>query len=198
VWEKLPQVRCVFALRCSHCPACCRLIRVPLTHTDLKRLLASSRLPTDQVVEWMSPEDIDMSGEPESFVQLSVGRRIMVLRHEAGACVLLSKEGLCTVHPSRPAPCGAYPYAFADEPSERRLLVLPGAPCQLPLDSQSPSGNPPATETIRDAVERVEKELREYWQEVAAWNRRQRRRSSAGRRPQTAEKFLSTLGLDEP
>ena len=71
-------------LRCARCPACCKYVRVPITHCDLLRLVAVKIHPLEQLVEWLSPDEIDMSGEPDSFVELSIGRRLMVLRHEGG------------------------------------------------------------------------------------------------------------------
>jgi Fe-S-cluster containining protein len=162
-------------------------------------------------VEWLGSAQIDMEGEPECFVELEVGRRLMVLRHANGACHLLDADGRCSAYLARPAPCAAYPFAFA-APSDqgigsgltvceddarigvsnsgsRRLTLLADAPCGSHLPSLGVEPEPVWIE----AVASVGSELNEYVRIVESWNRQQRRRRLAGRRARTAEQYLEYL-----
>lgn len=163
-------------------------MRVPLTHHDLRRLTEHAGQAAPRFVEWLAPDEIDMAGEPESFVELDVGRRLMVLRHEAGGCHLLNGDGLCSQYAARPAVCAAYPFALSDATDRdepKRLFVLPDAPCGDSAIEEGPSA--------REAAACVERELVDYVTLVGAWNRRQKRRRLAGHRSQAAAGFLTFL-----
>src|SRR5690606_27050018 len=64
---------------CNGCGDCCRSLRIALTHHDLRRLAAGLGRSPASFVEWLAPDAVDMTGEPGSFVELRVGRRLMVL-----------------------------------------------------------------------------------------------------------------------
>lgn len=161
-----------------------------MTHHDLRRLAASTNHPAAHFVEWLAPDEIDMSGEPESFVDIDLGRRVMVLRHERGACQLLTPEGWCDAYHARPAPCAAYPYALSESTQSgeqpRHLFVLSDAPCGHSALERN-------DDVARAAVACVETELNEYVTLVSQWNRQQRRRRFAGHRPRSAAEFLVHL-----
>lgn len=184
-------------LRCENCPSCCRCVCVPLTTADLGRLVAATGLPGAEIVDWTTPEQIDMTGEPETFVETSRGRVLMVLRHVDGGCRFLSTAGLCSVYEVRPAPCAAYPFASSRKGDRRALEVLSGAPCKLDavLATHLDASCLDAQEVAARAVARVETELNAYIVQIAEWNRRQKRRVLAGHRARTANEFLQFLGF---
>jgi Fe-S-cluster containining protein len=160
-----------------------------LTHHDLHRLAEGIGSEPSSLIEWLAPDDIDMSGEPETFVELSQGRRIMILAHAAGACRLLNHEGRCSQYAARPAACAAYPFASTAESGPQQqphqLMVLPDAPCDgVELGD--------ADETRR-AVSCVETELNDYVGIVSQWNKQQTRRKRVGRRPKSAGEFIAWL-----
>jgi Fe-S-cluster containining protein len=186
--DLLDDPRATVSCTCRTCPSCCKIVRVPVTHRDLERLQRATLQPVEVHVEWLAPEQIDMTGEPESFVELDVGRRLLALRYEHGACHLLTSVGRCSQYLARPAACAAYPYALSDAARDGQphgLFVLQDSPCgDAVID-----GGPMA----RQAVLCVEAELNEYVGLVCQWNRQQRRRRLAGHRPRTAASFLEFL-----
>jgi Fe-S-cluster containining protein len=154
----------------------------------LLRLGRATTRPIESFVEWLTPDEIDMQGEPETFLDLDVGRRLLVLRHEDGACHLLTREGRCSEYAARPSACAAYPYALADTTSphqSRRLYILADSPCGDDWCAGA-SG-------AEQAVQSVEAELSEYVTLVSQWNRRQKRRRLAGHRPQAVAAYLEFL-----
>lgn len=169
------------SFECTRCPECCRTVRVPVTHFDLARLRDVALLRGSSCLEWLAPEAIDMSGEPETFVETRRGRRLLVLRHQSGACCFLSAQGRCLVHGSRPSACAAYPFSL----DNAALVRLPDSPCAAPLPSEPLAA--------MAAAARVDRELSAYVTLVSEWNRRQRRRRMLRKMPERAERFLEYL-----
>jgi Fe-S-cluster containining protein len=115
-----------------------------------------------------------MTGEPQSFVELETGRRLLVLRQADGACSLLGKDERCTAYAARPRDCRAFPFDFdagssgeADNGvARRRLQLLPLSDCDYATDAD----NDPAALAAED--EARWRELGDYEALVARWNRR--------------------------
>lgn len=176
------------AFRCTGCGNCCRSLRVALTAQDLTRLVeATGRLPAE-LVAWLAPDEVDMAGEPESFVELREGRRLMVLAQESAACVLLDADARCRAYAARPRDCRAYPFAFERDEAEarRRLTLLPLEGCDYAEDGAS---DPLAL--AREDDERW-RELAAYQRFVTSWNRKVWHRKRLGKRLPGAAEFLET------
>ena len=133
-----------------------------------------------------------MTGEPESFVELSEGRRLMVLHHRDGACALLGTDNRCSAYATRPRDCRAFPFDFdapISNPSEPRRLgllpLLPASRCDYAVDG----ANDAAAIALEDEARWAE--LRDYQALVARWNRRAWHRRRLHRSPGDAAQFLS-------
>lgn len=185
--------------RCSGCGNCCRDLRVAVTHLDVARLVnATGELP-QALTSWLGPDEVDMSGEPESFVELSVGRRLLVLARKDGACRWLSDSQRCRVYAARPYDCRAYPLSIEpdDQGASARLSLLSLTTC----DEAGPSAvalPEPESETPRGLVAADDarwRELEEYQALVARWNRLARHRRRFGHRARGALEFFEFIGL---
>ena len=174
------------AFRCTSCGACCRSLRVAVTSFDVARLVSGTGRPAAELVAWLAPDEVDMTGEPQSFVELHEGRRLMVLAQHAGACRLLGSDNLCSSYASRPRDCRAFPFDFVPtrHAGVRRLQLLPLSGCDFARDGQQ-------------ALSLIEAEDRARWQElasyqelVARWNRRTWHRRRLGKRVGSAAEFL--------
>jgi Fe-S-cluster containining protein len=182
-------VSSALSFRCTSCGNCCRALRVAITALDVRRLANASGRRAQELVAWLSPDAVDMSGEPESFVELSEGRRLMVLRQDDGACSLLGPDERCRVYAARPRDCRAFPFDFEPAVAEpaagaRRLQLLPLAGCDYADDGV----NDPARLETEDAARW--QELRGYQQLVARWNRRAFHRRRLHKSVGTATAFL--------
>lgn len=173
--------------RCTRCGDCCRAHRVPLTAADLGRLTRFTNEAPETPVEWLAPLEVDMTGEPESFVELSGGRRLAVLAHRKSACRFLDASNGCTVYEARPACCRTFPLERARPAPDgvRRLTLLEHAQCRGAFDAP-----PDAAEHLANLARR-EHELAEYLTIVLDWNRHQRRRRLAGRSVEGPRRFLA-------
>ncbi len=168
---------------CTACGNCCRSVRVPVTDTDVRRLVRATGRRAGELVEMLP---LDMSGEPETTVDLSGGRRVMVLRFSSGGCSLLAEDGLCGAYTARPLPCRSFPLhaTFGRRGGIRRLRLLPLGDCPWERgERQDPH-------QLRALLEQQREELRDYARLVASWNRRQRRRRWLGRAVEDAASFL--------
>ncbi len=155
--------------RCTACGNCCRNLRVAVTGLDVARLTDATGLAPNDLVAWLAPDAVDMTGEPGSFVELEAGRRLMVLRQQDGACQLLGADNRCGASAARPQDCRAFPFDFDPAPSPdaaRRLTLLPLDGCEYASDGHNDAAS-------LDAADRTRwQELYAYQALVARWNRR--------------------------
>lgn len=183
----------LFRFECAPaCGQCCRDFRVAVTDSDVRRL--SSGLGEGESIqphlEWLSGGDVDMSGEPETFVELPEGRRLLVLRHHAGACSLLH-QARCSSYATRPRACRLYPWdvTLGRRGGVRRLELLQDyPPCLGTLEGPRV---PPQHIAEQKRLERFE--LTQYVKTVGVWNRAQWRRRRLGKPLLPGTSFLSQL-----
>lgn len=169
---------------CSGCGRCCRDLRVPLTLADARRLPSSA-------IAWLRPDEVDMTGEPESFVLLPEGRRLLVLAQHDNACVFLTDDG-CSVYERRPSACRMYPFdvSLGRKHGVRRLKLL--APDLCFGDTRGRT-NPTSLANQHLAHEG---ELRAHVADVQAFNRRQLRRQRLGLPLLPAAHFIGSAACD--
>jgi len=182
----MPALPDPLTFRCTGCGNCCRALRAAITVADVARLAAASGRAASELVAWLPPDEVDMAGEPESFVELSAGRRLMVLAQARGACVLLTPDDRCSAYAARPLDCRTFPFDFERAASTSvqdgnvRLTLLPlltperEAGALLSCDYAS-DGEQNARELAELDAWRF-RELAAYQQVVARWNRLARHR----------------------
>lgn len=169
------------------------MVRVAVTHHDLRRLAQGLERPASSFVDWLAPDAVDMTNEPGSFVELREGRRLMVLAQRAGACHLLDADQRCTAYASRPLDCQLYPFDLSRD----------DAGAVVGIARLDPHGCGDEAGPIADVIElgandeRRWRELGEYQGQVARWNRLAGHRRRFRRQPGDAGEFLAFLGLDE-
>lgn len=175
--------------RCTSCGECCRRHRAAVTSFDVARLITATGRAAGELVAWLAPDEVDMTGEPESFVELSDGRRLLVLAQTSGACSLLGTDNLCSVYAARPLDCRAFPFDFEpiqrDGVSVRRLKLLPLSHCDYAHDGQQNLAQIAAEDATRW------QELTRYQTLVAHWNRLARHRRRLHHRLGTGADFLA-------
>lgn len=177
--------------RCTGCGNCCRSLRVAVTAVDVARLARATGAAPSELVHWLAPDEVDMAGEPASFVELREGRRLMVLAHALGACTLLDAGGRCTAYAARPRDCRAYPFDFTSAPV-RRLGLLPLGDCEYAEDGRNDAAELEAEDRARWA------ELASYQAWVAAWNRRAWHRRRLHKSVGDAADFLRCALAEQP
>ena len=161
------------------------------------RLQAGPLAPAE-FTEFLSPDEIEMSGEPESFARLKEGRRVLVLRHSGATqgCVFLRESG-CSVHELRPSSCRTYPYDRPEKDTE--LGLVPDAMCPPEtglLLTLGKRGDTATRDEFIAAVQKRDDELKQHVSVIQRWNLRQRTRLRLGRTPESGAEFLAELGRD--
>lgn len=127
-----------------------------------------------------------MTGEPETFVVLPEGRRLMTLAWQGGGCVLLDGDS-CGVHPARPLSCRLYPFdvALGKRGGIRRLQLLDTTDCPHEWGVTAPERSVAELHTMH------RNELTRFAGLVSEFNQRQRHRARLKKRLLTAGDFLS-------
>jgi Fe-S-cluster containining protein len=177
--------------RCTGCGNCCKDPLLPLTDRDVLRIVQRTGDDPQEFITWVDRNGIDMDDEPEAFVRLRQGKRVMVMRHQGGGCRYLGSDDRCTIYGSRPLGCRIFPFdpTYGKDGKLRRLKLIQATDCQYELDGK----NDPVA--IQELHGRHEGATAAYQVRVAEWNREQARRVRAGRAAQTAREFLSFLGV---
>src|SRR5688572_30682737 len=152
--------------RCNGCGDCCRAMRVAVTHHDLQRLVLGLARPASSFVNWLAPDEVDMTNEPGSFVELPIGRRLMVLAQRDGACHLLDANQRCSAYAHRPLDCRLYPFDLGRD--ERGEINGVG---RLDPNDCGEEGSAADLAELSASDEQRWRELREYQSQVARWKR---------------------------
>jgi len=178
--------------RCTGCGNCCRDPLLPLTDADLHRVVSHTGLPASEVVKWVDRHGIDLPGEPESFVMLRSGRRVMVLRHVQGGCRFLGADDRCTIYEARPLGCRIFPFDpdFNRKGEMVRLRMIEATDCPYEKDGKN------SKTAIRTLHRQTEAELLAYQAKVVDWNRTQRSRVRRGQAAATTKDYLAFLGFE--
>lgn len=186
----------MLTFRCTGCGNCCRDLHVAVTGADLARLIAATGRTPEELVEFLTPDEVDMSGEPDGFIELRAGRRLMVLRRENDACRFLDQDQRCSVYAARPRDCAAFPFevespslidSAAGSPLIRRLELLSPERCEAAFDGS----NDVRAIAANDSAQKSE--LDAYRSVVAEYNRQVARRRRFGHRVPDAQGFFDFL-----
>jgi Fe-S-cluster containining protein len=178
------------AFRCTACGDCCRHIRVALTHHDLRRLSQGLKRPAASLVEWLPPDEIDMTNEPGSFVRLAVGRRLMVLAHSGDACQMLQPDQRCSAYAHRPLDCRLYPFHV-----ERGKRGQPLELTRLDPNGCGDKGDPADFKQLDTLDVQRWLELGEYQERLLRWNKQASHRLRLGKPLLDETAFLEFLRL---
>ena len=177
--------------RCTGCGNCCKDPLLPLTDSDVVRISQRTGDDPRQFVVWVDRMGIDMDDEPEAFVRLRQGKRVMVLKHQGGGCRYLGQDDRCSIYASRPLGCRVFPFdaTFSKQGKLHRLKLIQATDCLYELDGD----NDPSA--MHEMQTRHEAATAAYQLRVADWNREQGRRKRSGRPAQTSKEFLNFLGV---
>lgn len=180
--------------KCTGCGNCCKEPLLPISKADVLRISRHTGEHPRDFVRWVDKSAIDMDDEPEAFVRLRQGKRVMVLKHEGGGCRYLGRDNRCAIYAHRPTGCRVFPFDadFTRTGKLRRLKLIPATDCLYETDGDN------SVADIKQHHDRYESEQAAYHELVATWNRAQRRRQRAGKAPQTAREYLEFLGFGVP
>jgi Fe-S-cluster containining protein len=158
----------------------------------VRRITDHTGHPARDIVRWVDKGGIDMDDEPEAFVSLRQGKRVMVLRHEGGGCRYLGDDDRCTIYEARPLGCRLYPFdpTFKKDGSLRRLRIVRATDCPHEMDGST------RVRDLRALDDSYQKAHWDFNERIAEWNREQTSRKRSGKAARTAAEFLAFLGLE--
>lgn len=177
--------------RCTGCGNCCRDPLLPITDRDLRRLVQHTGVTPSRLVRWCSKAEIDLDDEPENFVHLPAGKRVMTLRHSRSGCVFLGADQHCTVYSARPQGCRVFPFdtKFARDGKLRRLELIPATECPYEQDGKQ------SVKSLRVTQEQFACEVEQYQAKIAAFNQLQQQRKRKQRPLLTVQGYFDFLGI---
>lgn len=180
-----------FKFRCTGCGNCCKDPLLPLTDQDVARISERTGDDAHQFVRWVDRMGIDMDDEPEAFVRLRQGKRVMIMRQGKGGCHYLGADDRCSIYASRPLGCRIFPFdpSYTKDGKLRRLKLIQATDCQYELDGDNEPGS------VQQMHKRHETATLRYQARIVEWNQEQARRKRQGKSLQTAREFLSFLGV---
>jgi Fe-S-cluster containining protein len=178
---------------CTSCGNCCRRFRVPLTDADLARLANATGREPAELVEWLEPDAVDMVGEPESFVLLPQGRRLMTLAWQGDGCRFL-EDNRCSVYAARPVSCRIYPFDVTSgrRGGVRRLRLLDLTGCEHEWARAQ------RQTLVANQAAQLRRELVAFARHVEAFNRRQHHHRRLGKPYLSPDDWYQTLRLIRP
>jgi Fe-S-cluster containining protein len=179
-----PKTKELLRFRCTGCGNCCKEPLLPLTAGDVRRISEHTGDKPKDFIRWVDRHGIEMDDEPEGFVMLRQGKRVMVLRHEGGGCTYLGDDNRCTIYEARPLGCRIFPFdpTFGKDGKLRRLKLIQAADCLYELDGKN---NVKETQEASD----------DWHDKIAEWNKVQKKNKRSGRAAGTASQFFAFLGL---
>jgi Fe-S-cluster containining protein len=177
--------------QCTGCGNCCKEPLLPLTDDDVRRIGARTGDAASDIVQWVDRNGIEMDDEPEAFVVLRQGKRVMTLAHERGGCRYLGADNRCGIYTSRPLGCRIYPFdpSFSKKGKLRRLAIVQATECPYTLDGTNDVNE------IRVLHESYLRAHADFHGKIAEWNRAQTKRKRAGKAAGSAREFFDFLGL---
>lgn len=186
-----PKARRLLKFRCTGCGNCCKEPLLPLTDGDVKRIATGTGEKPKDFIRWVDRHGIEMDDEPEGFVELRQGKRVMVLRHTSWGCYFLGKDNRCTIYGSRPLGCRIFPFdgTFDDKGKLKRLKLIQAADCKYELDGKND------VDAIYKLDQRHEKAGEAWEGRIAEWNAEQKKKKRAGKSAGTARQFFDFLGF---
>jgi hypothetical protein len=166
-----PKTKELLRFRCTGCGNCCKEPLLPLTAGDVRRISEHTGDKPKDFIRWVDRHGIEMDDEPEGFVMLRQGKRVMVLRHEGGGCTYLGDDNRCTI-------CKL-----------RRLKLIQAADCLYELDGKN------NVKEMRELDARTQEASDDWHDKIAEWNKVQKKNKRSGRAAGTASQFFAFLGL---
>lgn len=183
--------RNLLRFNCTGCGNCCREPLLPITDRDLRRLVLHTKRRPLELVRWIDAKHIDLDDEPEAFVRLRAGKRVMTLRQGRAGCIFLGADQRCKIYSARPLGCRVFPFdsKFDRNGKIRRLELIQATDCPYDL-----TGRHLVTEIRRQQLEFLD-EVDAYQAKIQAFNQLQKRRGQAGRTLLTGRDFFQFLGF---
>ena len=172
--------------RCGQCGNCCRL-RIPVTDTDVRRLMEGIGKPAEKIVHFFKKSEFGASPGPIAWIKLGPrksNRKAMCIREVYDRCLYLRPKKGCVAYEHRPIVCREHPFDLTLDDDDRKIVEIEMndiCECARTLDGK-------VSKTVIKKIHRQSLAQDEaYHKKVRSWNRR--------KKIGTEKEFLEFLGL---
>lgn len=172
--------------KCVGCGGCCTHSVVPVTDSDVKRIMKFTGLEANDVVRFIDQSEVEEDDNKDVWIDFSYGKRFMVLKRAKDRCKFLDDNNRCTVYEARPMTCRTFPlqvYLNDDETAIKNITLNRMIKQTYPLaDKPTKSREQAFKETVKE-----DREDEKFLKKIAKWNKQKKK----GKK----KKFLKFLGL---
>ena len=112
--------------RCGRCGNCCRL-RIPVTDTDVRRLMEGLGKPAEKFVHFFKKSEFGDSPGPIAWIKLGPrhkDRKAMCIREEYDRCLFLRPKKGCVAYEHRPIVCREHPFDLTLDDDDRKIVEI--------------------------------------------------------------------------
>jgi len=170
-------------VKCVGCGGCCTHSIVPVTDSDIKRLMRRTGKSADELVRFYDTTDVEFDQEDPHWIEMDYGKRTIALKKKNGKCRFLDDNNRCTVYTDRPATCRTFPLAIdLDQKGNFASITL-----NRIIKQSYPYGAKQPVQKIKLAAQMEEREDERFYNKIDKWNKMNKRPSK--------QAFLKFLNL---
>ena len=107
--------------RCVGCGRCCTETIVPVTDSDVKRLMKHTGKKAQEIVRFFGTADVEWTDGDESWIHTTDGNRFLALIKAQNRCQFLDDDNRCTVYEARPMTCRTFPLQIILNEAETKI-----------------------------------------------------------------------------
>ena len=170
-------------IECQRCSGCCSGTMVPLTDSDVKRLVKATGKPASDIVRRCDSGQTDYERDRDGWISLSYGKRILGIRQRNKRCIFLDENDHCEAYLSRPMTCRTFPYQVEHYDDG----TLEGITLNRAVKCKCPTGPAVSKKRLQQDGKKEDAEDEAYYKKLRRWNGNGH---SGGK-----EEFLAFLGL---
>lgn len=180
--KKYPRVAC------ARCGKCCREPIVPITHKDLRKLMAATKKPASAIVRFCSEDEMEYDSGSGMWINFKSGRRAMVLKKSGDdRCMFQAADKSCVIYDARPMTCRTFPYSVYFEDDDFKRSKVDEIVLNKVMKCNAKKCDVVDTEAIVDNAVVENKNDLEYYRLIKKWN-------ESDIKNKTFKEFLNFIG----
>lgn len=153
-------------VECQGCGGCCTKTLVPVTDSDIKRLVKRTGKSADEIVRLYDSTDVSYDAESDGWIRMKYGKRFLGLKKKNGKCQFLDENNRCQVYEDRPATCRTFPLQIHLDENDKITNVS----LNRIIKSSYPLGEKQPINRILTYAKMEEKEDQQFYNKVQSWN----------------------------
>lgn len=131
---------------CTSCAACCKLNNIPITESDIERMVDNG-IEVGQAIEELSPVLIASKDLDKGLIKAYILRK----KPFVNECAFLDELRLCKIHDFKPSACQLYPFSIRRDEDGYIAIVHPNCVCDF-IELNVPEDQSQTVEIVEDLL----------------------------------------------